>query len=121
MQPQHLLMRFACCKTFASFADALQTSLKDFKPQSERQRLFNGKQLVTSAKSAYQLTWPFVLWGILVMILYGVSYQKLGDVKDGIIAIKMGQRSLAEASRLTYYGARIALESVRVPQQSTYL
>lgn len=87
--------------------------MKEFEPQSDRQRLFSGKQLVTSAKSAYQLAWPFLLWGILVIVLYGVSYKQLGDMNDGIIAIKMSQRSLAEASRLTYYGSRIALESVR--------
>lgn len=85
-----------------------------YDPHLDRQKLFNGKQLSTSAQSAYQLAWPFLLWGMLVMILYGISYKQFGDINAGIIAIKMSQLSLAQASRMTYYGARISLEPVSV-------
>eukprot|EP00879_Flechtneria_rotunda_P020749 GHRR01021839.1.p1 GENE.GHRR01021839.1~~GHRR01021839.1.p1 ORF type:complete len:765 (+),score=247.75 GHRR01021839.1:296-2296(+) len=77
---------------------------------TERAKLFNGKELSASAKSAYQLAWPFVVWGILVMVLYGVSYQKLGEINNRIVAIKLSQRSLVQASRVTYYATRVALE-----------
>lgn len=80
---------------------------------ADRQKLFNGKQLVTSVKSAYQISWPIILWGVLVIILYAVSYQGLAKEHNIMAYIKMTQKSRVAASRLTYYALRISLEQVR--------
>lgn len=80
--------------------------------QEDKEKLFNGKQLTTSAASAYKLSTPFVLWGILVVILYAVSYAQFNGVSDHMVVIKLMQRSLAQSTRLTYFATRASLEPV---------
>eukprot|EP00882_Tetradesmus_deserticola_P019533 GHRQ01021029.1.p1 GENE.GHRQ01021029.1~~GHRQ01021029.1.p1 ORF type:complete len:235 (-),score=27.19 GHRQ01021029.1:121-825(-) len=80
--------------------------------QADKDKLFNGKQLTTSAASAYKLSAPFALWGILVVTLYAVSYAQFDTVKEHMAISKLMQRSLAQASRLTYFAARASLEEV---------
>jgi hypothetical protein len=80
---------------------------------ADRQRLFNGKELVTSTKSAYQLCWPIALWGVLVLVLYAVSYTALSAEHDTMVYIKMTHKARIAASRVTYYAMRMSLEPVR--------
>lgn len=79
---------------------------------ADRQKLFNGKELVTSTKSAYQISWPILLWGALVLILYSVSYTALSAEHDTVVYIKMTQKARIAAGRLTYYAMRASLEPV---------
>jgi hypothetical protein len=78
----------------------------------DTQKLFNGKELVTSAKSAYELSWPILVWGMLVLLLYGVSYNNLSSEQDTMVYIKMTQKSRVAASRVTYYTMGAALNQV---------
>jgi hypothetical protein len=82
--------------------------------QDDKEKLFNGKQLTTSAASAYKLSAPFALWGILVVILYATSYAGFNGVQEHMIVIKLMQRSLAQSSRLSYFVTRASLEPVSV-------
>lgn len=82
---------------------------------ADREKLFNGKQLIASARSVYELSWPFVAWGIVVAVLYGISYQQFGDVNEHVLNVKMMQRTLAQAGRVTYFATRMVLEMVREP------
>jgi hypothetical protein len=83
--------------------------------QDDKEKLFNGKQLTTSAASAYKLSTPFALWGILVVILYAVSYAQFNGVQEHMIVIKLMQRSLAQSTRLSYFALRASLEPVSQP------
>lgn len=78
----------------------------------DRQKLFNGKELVTSAKSAYELSWPIMVWGMLVLLLYGISYNNLSSEQDTMVYIKMTQKSRIAASRVTYYTMGAGLNEV---------
>lgn len=79
---------------------------------ADRQKLFNGKKLATSTKSAYQLSWPIVLWSVLVLVLYGISYDALSHQHNTMVYIKMTQKTRIAASRVTYQALRISLEPV---------
>lgn len=79
---------------------------------ADRQKLFNGKELATSTKSAYQLSWPIVLWSVLVLVLYGISYDALSHQHNTMVYIKMTQKTRIAASRVTYQALRISLETV---------
>jgi hypothetical protein len=81
-------------------------------PAADKQRLFNGKELVTSTKSAYQLSWPIMVWGMLVLLLYGISYNNLSSETDTMVYIKMTQKSRIAASRASYFALRANLEQV---------
>jgi hypothetical protein len=80
--------------------------------QDDKEKLFNGKQLTTSAASAYKLSTPFVLWGILVVTLYAVSYAQFDGVQEHMVVTKLMQRSLAQTTRLSYFATRASLEAV---------
>lgn len=82
----------------------------------DRNKLFNGKELVTSAKSAYELSWPILVWGMLVLLLYGISYNNLSSEQDTMVYIKMTQKSRVAASRVTYYTMGAALNQVSMPR-----
>jgi hypothetical protein len=82
----------------------------------DRQKLFNGKELVTSAKSAYELSWPIMVWGMLVLLLYGISYNNLSSEQDTMVYIKMTQKSRIAASRVTYYTMGAGLNEVGMPR-----
>jgi hypothetical protein len=84
-------------------------------PAADKQRLFNGKELVTSTKSAYQLSWPIMVWGMLVLLLYGISYNNLSNETDTMVYIKMTQKSRIAASRVSYFALRANLEQVSKP------
>lgn len=81
---------------------------------ADRHKLFNGKQLSMSATSSYRLTAPFLAWGVIVVLLYGLSYRSFGKEGQGIIGLKLSERSLVQTSRVTYFAARTALEPVRL-------
>lgn len=61
----------------------------------------------------YRLVWPFMLWGMLVMIVYGTTYASMDNINKGVIAVKLGQRSLGQASRVAYYVGEVVLGQVR--------
>lgn len=65
-------------------------------------------------RELYQLVWPFLLWGALIAVMYGVSFKKLASINEGIIAVKLGQRTLVQTSRVTYYTNEVALAQVGV-------
>jgi hypothetical protein len=80
---------------------------------ADRAKLFNGKALVTSAASSYQLSWPIVLWGVLLLVLYGISYNSLAHSQNTLTALMMTQKAQAAMSRLTYYTLASSLQPVR--------
>lgn len=82
---------------------------------ADRSKLFNGKQLVTSAKSAYQLCWPILLWGVLVLLMYGISYNTLTHEQDTLMYIKLTQKARVAASRVTYFALQLSLDPVSAP------
>lgn len=55
------------------------------------------------------MAWPFVLWGVLVVVLYGVSYRAFGDIAHDLINIKLAQRLLIQGGAATYYITRVSL------------
>lgn len=81
-------------------------------PAADRQKLFNGKELVTSAKSAYQLSWPILLWGTLLLVLYGISYDALSKEHNVMVYTEMMHKSRVAASRVTYFAIRANLDVV---------
>jgi hypothetical protein len=54
-----------------------------------------------------------LVWGALVMLMYGVSYSAFSDINAGIVAVKLGQRTLLQISRVTYVMGEAALSQVR--------
>lgn len=88
--------------------------------------LFNGKTLTNGAGEAYRLTWPFLAWCILLVALYANSYTSLGEVNAALIELKLGQRTIAQSSRVLYYANEITLNqvggvSVLEHQQHTFM
>lgn len=81
---------------------------------TDRAKLFHGKQLVMSATAAYKLASPFIIWCILLMVVYGVSYSNLESVPQDLSSVKLAQKALTGVSRVTYYALRTALEPVGV-------
>lgn len=81
-------------------------------PAMDRQKLFNGKELVTSAKSAYQLSWPILVWGGLLLLLYGISYDALSKESNVMVYTEMMHKSRVAASRVTYLAMRANLDPV---------
>jgi hypothetical protein len=82
-------------------------------PAADRQKLFQGKELVTSTKSAYKLSWPILLWGGLLLLLYGISYETLNKEYNVMVYTEMMHKSRVAASRVTYLALRANLHPVR--------
>jgi hypothetical protein len=65
-----------------------------------------------STKDAFSLAWPFLVWGGVMVIMYGASYAALGDVNSTIIAIKLGHQTLGLAMRVVYFAGEASLTQV---------
>lgn len=44
----------------------------------------------TSSRDVYKLMWPFLLWGMLLAAMYGVSYASFASISHGSISVKLG-------------------------------
>ncbi len=74
--------------------------------------LFNGKSLSNSAHDIVRLLWPFLAWGALVVLLYGISFASFNSMNGKLVAIKLVRRTVAQESRLVYYATEAALGQV---------
>ena len=83
--------------------------------KTSKQNLFNGKTLVNSAKDAYRLTWPFLVFGALLIGLYVNDYRDFDSMNEVLKYTKMGQRTLAQSSRVSYIMNYLVLRSVSGP------
>ena len=56
-----------------------------------------------SGRDVYHLTWPFLVWGSLILLSYAISLSALSGLSGDLINIKLFQRSHGQASRVTFY------------------
>ncbi|KAG2487286.1 hypothetical protein HYH03_014127 [Edaphochlamys debaryana] len=73
-------------------------------------RFHTRKRLTHTTSDIKQLAWPFFAWGVLIVIIYLVSYLQFASVETSLVNLKMFQRSTAQASRCMYYANELALE-----------
>lgn len=71
-----------------------------------------GKRLTRTGADVYKLTWPFLLWSALILIVYGISYSAFSSVDQILVDIKMGQWTAFQSSRVLYYANEVALGQV---------
>ena len=57
----------------------------------------------------YILVWPFFVWGILILLSYAIGIASLKGLNDDLINVKLVERSLGQASRVTFYANELAL------------
>jgi hypothetical protein len=84
-----------------------------------KQNLFNGKTLVNSAKDAYRFTWPFLVFGALLVGLYVNDYKNFNSLNEVVVYTKLGQRTLSQISRVCYYMDYLVLHAVSTKQVQT--
>lgn len=77
--------------------------------EARRALLCNGKRLRHGARDLVALAWPFVAWGALVTVLYGISYARLVAVGHDLVAEKLGLRTVGQISRVAFYAGEAAL------------
>lgn len=56
----------------------------------KQQALFNGKSLTNSNSDIGRLLWPFIAWGVLMVCMYGISYQVGANKWGGARAVVPG-------------------------------
>ncbi|GIL79405.1 hypothetical protein Vretimale_18290 [Volvox reticuliferus] len=73
-------------------------------------RFFTKKRLTHTTSDIKHLAWPFFAWGIIIVVIYLVSYLQFAGVEESLVNLKMFERSTAQASRTMYYINELALE-----------
>ena len=68
--------------------------------------------LLLSSKDVYKLVSPFLLWGALVMMLYGIGYSEFAGLEDALVAVKLGHRTMAQAARVAFFAGEVSLNGV---------
>jgi hypothetical protein len=48
----------------------------------------------------------------MIMVLYGISYAAFSNISSGMVALKLGHRTLVQASRVTFYAGEATLRAV---------
>lgn len=81
--------------------------------EKKRSLDLTGKRLTRTGADVYKLTWPFLLWSALILIVYGVSYSQLANVDETLVDIKLGQWSTFQSSRTLYFMNEITLLQAR--------
>lgn len=58
------------------------------------------------------MTWPFLVWGSLILLSYAVSLSSLSGLSADLVNVKLFQRSLGQASRVVFFANGVRLCSM---------
>lgn len=74
------------------------------------------KNLVKDNKDSLRMTLPFLLWGVLVIIIYAVSCKTLGTISTPLVQLDIARRAVAKVSRTLFVTNELCTQvSYRVP------
>ncbi len=60
------------------------------------------KKLVKDNRDSLRMTLPFLLWGVLVIIIYAVSCKTLGSISTPLVQLDIARRAVAKVSRTLF-------------------